>query len=50
MPFIPHTDADVSAMLDAIGVENIEQLFDEIPANLRAGKLDYVPECTHART
>lgn len=44
MPFIPHTDADVSAMLDAIGVENIEQLFDEIPANLRAGKLDYVPE------
>ncbi len=44
MPFIPHTDADVSAMLDAIGVENIEQLFDEIPANLRAGKLDYGPE------
>lgn len=44
MPFIPHTDADVGAMLDAIGVKNIEQLFDEIPANLRAGKLENVPE------
>lgn len=44
MPFIPHTDADVSAMLDAIGVKNIEQLFDEIPATLRAGQLQYVPE------
>ncbi len=31
MPFIPHTDADVAAMLQAIGVGSIEQLFDEIP-------------------
>ena len=44
MPFIPHTDADVAAMLQAIGVGSIEQLFDEIPDALRAGKLVRVPE------
>ena len=31
MPFIPHTPADVQAMLDAIGAPDIEALFDEIP-------------------
>jgi glycine dehydrogenase subunit 1 len=35
MPFIPHTQQDVAEMLATIGVANIEQLFDEIPANLR---------------
>jgi len=44
MPFIPHTEADIKAMLAAIGVERIEDLFDEIPANLRAGKLAHVPD------
>ncbi|GMR04044.1 MAG: aminomethyl-transferring glycine dehydrogenase subunit GcvPA [Gammaproteobacteria bacterium] len=44
MPFIPHTDADIKAMLKAIGVSSIEALFDEIPAGLRSGKLDEVPE------
>ena len=39
MPFIPHTDADVKAMLAAIGVASIDQLFEEIPERLRAGKL-----------
>ena len=32
MAFIPHTAADVAAMLAAIGVGSIEELFDEIPA------------------
>lgn len=36
MPFIPHTDADVKAMLDRIGAPDIEQLFDEIPLELRS--------------
>jgi glycine dehydrogenase subunit 1 len=31
-------------MLAAIGVDNIEALFDEIPANLRMGELSGVPE------
>ncbi len=44
MPFIPHTDADVREMLDVIGVERIETLFDEIPEALRAGALTRVPE------
>ncbi len=37
MPFIPHTEADIRAMLDAIGVESIDTLFDEIPPQLRHG-------------
>ncbi|MFO7602590.1 MAG: aminomethyl-transferring glycine dehydrogenase subunit GcvPA [Gammaproteobacteria bacterium] len=44
MPFIPHTENDVSEMLEAIGVSSIDDLFDEIPANLRANGLASVPE------
>ena len=43
MPFIPHTEAEIKEMLDAIGVNNIEDLFDEIPAALRAQGLDSIP-------
>lgn len=43
MAFIPHTPADVEAMLAAIGVSSIEQLFDEIPPALRVKSLDGVP-------
>ena len=43
MPFIPHTEAEIRSMLDAIGVSDIERLFDEIPANLRAKGLDAIP-------
>ena len=32
MTFTSLTDADRAAMLAAIGVESIEQLFDDIPA------------------
>src|SRR3989344_2160186 len=44
MPFIPHTAADVKAMLKSIGAKAIDDLFDEIPEWLRAGKLAQVPE------
>ncbi len=44
MPFIPHTEDDVKAMLATIGAGNIETLFDEIPESLRTGKLAGVPE------
>lgn len=44
MPFIPHTDDEIRDMLAAIGVKDIESLFDEIPAGLRAKGLDAVPE------
>ncbi|MDT8364640.1 MAG: aminomethyl-transferring glycine dehydrogenase subunit GcvPA [Nitrosomonas sp.] len=43
MPFIPHTKEDVSAMLASIGADSIEELFDEIPAELRTGALKNVP-------
>jgi glycine dehydrogenase subunit 1 len=44
MPFIPHTDADVATMLAHVGAGTINELFDEIPAKLRAGELTRVPE------
>lgn len=43
MPFNPHTEDDVRAMLAAIGVSGIEQLFDEIPRELLSGKLEKLP-------
>ena len=44
MPFIPHTKKDTDEMLAAIGVSDLEELFDEIPAELRIDSLDGVPE------
>jgi len=44
MPFIPHTKEDTQSMLDAIGANSIEDLFDEIPAELRAKPLGIVPK------
>jgi len=44
MAFIPHTEADVAAMLAAIGVSHIEDLFEEMPAELRMKSLAGVPE------
>ncbi|MCU7846431.1 MAG: aminomethyl-transferring glycine dehydrogenase subunit GcvPA [Candidatus Thiodiazotropha sp. (ex Lucinoma kastoroae)] len=43
MPFIPHTEKDIKEMLATIGVDDIEALFDEIPAELRCGELDEIP-------
>ncbi len=43
MPFVPHTEDDISAMLETIGVTSIDTLFDEIPAELRIGELQAVP-------
>lgn len=39
MPFIPHTEEDIQAMLSRIGVSSIDDLFDEIPIALRSGQL-----------
>ena len=43
MPFIPHTESDVRAMLDTIGARDIDALFDEIPAELKTRTLEGVP-------
>jgi glycine dehydrogenase subunit 1 len=40
MPFIPHTQEDTREMLDTLGVAGIDELFNEIPAQLRVRQLD----------
>ena len=44
MPFIPHTEDEVKAMLATIGAESIEDLFREIPADLRKVDFSAIPE------
>jgi glycine dehydrogenase subunit 1 len=44
MPFIPHTEADTRAMLEAIGARSIDDLFEEIPVELRAQGLSGIPD------
>ncbi|HET7495053.1 MAG TPA: aminomethyl-transferring glycine dehydrogenase subunit GcvPA [Candidatus Limnocylindrales bacterium] len=43
MPYGPHTTADRERMLGALGLTHIDQLFDDIPAALRASALDLPP-------
>ena len=43
MAFIPHTPDDIFRMLEVIGVPSIDDLFDEIPRELRAGVLGVPP-------
>ena len=43
MPFIPHTEDDIRAMLETIGIPSIEALYDEIPQALRGATLHGVP-------
>jgi len=44
MPYLPNTTDDQHAMLEAIGVASIEELFEMVPAELRLGRdLDLPP-------
>ncbi len=48
-PFVPHTDAEVAAMLGDLGLESLDELFATIPAALRlAGGLDLPPQQSEA--
>ncbi|MBQ9406821.1 MAG: aminomethyl-transferring glycine dehydrogenase subunit GcvPA [Desulfovibrio sp.] len=40
MPYIPHTPDEVQEMLAVIGVRSVEDLFADIPANMRSRQLD----------
>jgi glycine dehydrogenase subunit 1 len=42
-PYIPNTDDDRRAMLDAIGVAHADELFADIPQELRVAALDLPP-------
>lgn len=44
MPFIPHTEDEIHSMLSAIGANDMDDLFDEIPQALRCGELAAIPE------
>src|SRR5579871_3244089 len=43
MPYLPHTEADRRAMLETIGVADMEELLVDIPTALRAGPLALPP-------
>ncbi len=44
MPYIPHTENDITEMLKAIGADSINDLFDEVPADLPQANLSEIPE------
>jgi glycine dehydrogenase subunit 1 len=44
--FVPHTDAERKEMLKVIGVEQIEDLFSDVPSQYRFPKLDLPPALT----
>ena len=43
MSYVPHSDADVRAMLETIGAKSMDELFASVPAALRAPELKLVP-------
>ena len=44
MRFIPNSDEDVREMLETIGVESLDQLFDSIPPEVRLDRYLKIPE------
>jgi glycine dehydrogenase subunit 1 len=44
MPFIPHTERDIDEMLEAIGIKDTDELFEEIPSHLKIPGLDGIPQ------
>ena len=49
MRYIPHTEADIRHMLEAIDVPDVDALFDSIPENLRLGRELAVPSAMAER-
>jgi len=43
MAYVPHTEAERAAMLDAIGIQDSDDLFRDVPAQFRFPKLDLFP-------
>lgn len=44
MDFLPHTADDDRAMLDAVGIGSMNELFDSVPPELQLGRMLDVPE------
>lgn len=43
MPFIPHTEAELTSMLEELGLTDPNSLWDEVPKNLRLKHLSSIP-------
>jgi glycine dehydrogenase subunit 1 len=50
MPYVPHTTADARAMLEAVGVSSVEELFAEIPLALKPKSFDLPPGLSEMAT
>jgi glycine dehydrogenase subunit 1 len=50
--YVPHTDAEIEAMLAFMGLSSLDELFDAVPAALRlaAGDLDLAPGLSEFET
>jgi glycine dehydrogenase subunit 1 len=46
MPYIPHTPEEIRAMLETVGVSSVEELFADIPKELRPKSFDLPPGMT----
>lgn len=44
MPFIPHTEDDIQQILETIGIQNIQAVFDEIPSSIPRAQLNSLSE------
>ncbi len=43
MPYVPHSDAERRAMMEALGIQSLDDLFQDVPQHLRYPELD-LPE------
>lgn len=43
MPFIPHTQHDLQAMLDVLDIDTVQALYDEVPRALPQADLETIP-------
>lgn len=44
MSFIPHTENDIRSMLDTIGIDKVDELFNDIPVDIRLKRPLSIPE------
>jgi glycine dehydrogenase subunit 1 len=40
MPYIPHSEQDIIEMLDEVGVDSIDQLYDELPSEIQCDRIN----------
>ena len=44
MPYIPHTQRDQERMMRAVGIDDVDELFGDIPGSLKLEKALDLPE------